>query len=262
MIKKFFVLFFVTLVLVTHFYADSVHSYVTGGNELIVFHNSDDTGIYYDTPWNQVAYNVQIVKVPDTYYVKPGYITVYHSEPNKGAPYGCQWGDSIKVWIKQGSWRWDMPVNAAEFRIWGPTNQAYKQSMLWSHKATSNCTNFFDSVSGGGNPMVIAGHHWLGDLYYYVFFIGVVHDNHPDRYDDSKWRHYLFVARTLNFITFYLQTDNGWQEFNPNTTFPKPLQDINGNVIRSEIPTTSCCETSGFIGSIVLHNKKYYFFLF
>jgi hypothetical protein len=205
------------------------HCFNTNG--VVVCHNPSDESIFYDTPKNEVAYNVQTIHDDGNYY------TIYHAGP-KGK---LRQGDAIEAGVSRGTYTFHMPPHA--YRLWGPQNDP--QSLLDS-----------DGVGGGGNPIVISGHP--GDSYFYVFFLGVSDDDRKRDHAGRNWRHYLLEARTKDFISFDLRTESGWVPFADNVR-PAPLKDTRGDVIRSNTARATN-GTQGLIGSISYVKGTYHFF--
>ena len=231
----------------------SIRCYPTGG--LTVCHDQNDMSVFYNTPLQEVAYYVQTIRDSLNYW------TIYHSNARNKSP--GSFGDSIKVGSLQASYNYLMPPNKS-YKIWG--TQTDGSSILYS----ADGTNSYTSVSGGGNPIAVAGRYWAGDNYYYVFFLGVADDNMNRLAGENDYRHYLLEARTLDFVNFEIKADiNGveqWKQFNdsacqanPASCRPKMLKDINGNIIRSNQAKHPDL-TFGLIGSISIINNTYYYF--
>lgn len=237
----------IVCLLVFAFTLSAQRSFTTGGGEVVIYQNSNDAGVYYNVPSNEVAYNVQIVKINSTKYV-----TVYHGEPNKSTT--ASFGDSVKIGVRNDSNWWLMPT-VKNFKIWShPTD-------IWSILFSSEGTNI-DSVSGGGNPMVT-----LYGGQYHILFLGVTHDSHPQRLNDSGWRHYLLQARTTDFVNMELRTQLNsvmtWKPFNETVdqTWRRPLaHTATDNLGVVSIKPRTYLGTYGLIGSIVKYSDKYYYF--
>jgi hypothetical protein len=213
--------------------ASSVHCFVT--NDIEVCHNMEDFSVFYDTPFTEVAYNVQVIHDASNYYY------VWHAEP-KGKLPGTM-GDSIKTSSTANEpYSFRLPLGA--FRIWGNTSN--KRSLLY----------FGDNVGGGGNPMVISG--ISNDPYFYVFFLGATDDDRTRKLSESKWRQYLLEVRTREFESFEIRTDNGWEPFS-ETSYPAELLDADGKILRSN-NTSGPYDTQGLIGSISYVGGLYHFF--
>lgn len=194
---------------------------------------NEDASVFYATPENEVAYNVQTVHDGDNYF------TIYHSEPNST----FKTGDGIKAGVSRSHYAFKMPPH--KFRIWGPEGDP--ESLMAS-----------TGVGGAANPIAISG--LPGDPYFYVFFLGVNDDERTRDRARSHWRHYLLEARTRDFTSFDLKTDSGWAPFSPAIR-PAPILDSDGAVIRSN-SARLLGHTQGLIGSISFVNGVYYFFYF
>jgi hypothetical protein len=205
------------------------HCFTTNG--VAICHDLRDESIFYDTPKNEVAYNVQTIHDGNAYY------TIYHAEPNGK----YKTGDTIRAGVAHGTYRFHMP--AQRVRLSGPDNDA--QSLLDS-----------DGIGGGGNPMAISG--LPGDTYFYIFFLGVSDDDRTRNQAAGDWRHYLLEARTKDFVSFDLKTDKGWSPFAPNIR-PAALKDTQGEVIRSNTARATD-KTQGLIGSMSFVNGIYHYF--
>ena len=212
-------------------------------NGLKICHNKDDESALYQTPVSEVAYNMQIIRDGQNYYY------IYHGGP-KDLPAGST-GDSIRVAVTN-SYNYRLPYTGVP-KIWGSRTDTV--SRLYSGSG----------VSGGGNPMVIAGKP--GDPYYYLFFITVAKDSPYSQ----EWRHHLGQARTKDFDTFEIRTtENGqdlWYPFSelscsarPDLCRPAAIKDVSGNELRSNHHTRDMHNTAGLIGSMVYHNGLYYYF--
>lgn len=206
------------------------HCFDTNG--VMVCHDPRDESIFYNTPRNEVAYAVQTIHDRGNYY------TIYHSQPKGDA---IRNGDSISAGVSHGAYTFRMPPHA--YRIWGPDNDP--RSLLDS-----------DGIGGGGNPMAISG--LAGDPYFYVFFLGVTDDNRRRDHAAADWRHYLLEARTKDFVSFDLKTQQGWVPF-ADTVEPAALKDTRGDIIRSNTGRT-IDKTQGLIGSISFVNGAYHYF--
>ncbi len=229
--------------------AADLRSYTTNG--LTVSHDAADEGVYYNTPENEAAYNVQIMRSGHQ-----NYFTMFHSEPNKPVGLRCP-GDSIKSGTYSGPFNYTMPGNIG-FRLYGhPTD---KESILYSADGHG-----LDAWSGTGNPMLVKGPK--GDKYFYVFFMAVTDDNRDRDTDDADYRHYLCMARSLDMINWELRTTiKGtpcWKPFGLDVPDewrrPRPVGDVNGNLIRS-VRAAKKPDTQGLIGSICYYNGKYHYF--
>jgi hypothetical protein len=102
------------------------------------------SGMYYDTPDNEVAYNAQIFKRADW----GTWVNVYHGEP-RNLPTMSN-GDSVKT---------------AYATAWAYTLPAPRHYALWAANADQG---------GPANPMLIRGQ----DGYNYIFFIRASGDRH------------------------------------------------------------------------------------
>lgn len=200
-------------------------------NGLRVCHSPADRSVFYDTPPDRVAYNVQTVHDGARYW------TIYHAEP-LGPLRG---GDSIRAGLALGAYRFRMPPHTSQ--VGGVEGDP--ASLLDS-----------DGVGGGGNPMVVSGRP--GDPFFYVFFLGVSDDARVRDHKAGDWRHYLIEARTKDFAAFDIKTAAGWASFTAAVR-PAPSKDANGNVIRSNTPRT-IDKTQGLIGSISYVRGVYHYF--
>lgn len=227
----------------------SVRAYSTGG--VTVTHNTTDEGMYYDTPANEVAYAMSVMRTADN-----RYFTIYHSEPRKTPGMGYP-GDSIKTGIHSGAFDYMMPSDK-DFRLYGhPTD---KVSMLYSPEAHG-----VEGWGGAGNPMVVKGRG--SDSHYYMFFVAVIDDDHDHDLNEADFRHYLCLARSLNMRDWELGVDISgqrvvWKPFRVNSPLadrrPYPLRDAKGKYVRSQVATR--CELSqGLLGSISFYKGTYYF---
>jgi len=108
--------------------------------------------------------------------------------------------------------------------------------------------------------MVVGG--VTGDNYYYLFFLGVLDDDIDRTYGENDYAHYLLEARTLDFVNFYMKTEeNGqqiWKLFNGNVR-PRTLQDVRGLTVMSH-NRYSPYNSFGLIGTVVYINNTYYYF--
>ncbi len=193
----------------------------------------NDESVFYATPENQVAYNVQTIHDGDNFY------TIYHSEPRTH----YKTGDGVKAGARSGPYSFKMPPH--DFRLWGPEDDPV--SLMAS-----------TGTGGAANPIAISG--LPGDPYFYVFFLGVNDDEQMRDLARSHWRHYLLEARTRDFVSFDLMTDAGWAPFSPDIR-PAPVRDTAGAIIRSNSARV-LGHTQGLIGSISFVNGLYYFFYF
>lgn len=202
-----------------------------------------DEGLYFDVPANEVAYNVQIVRLDSG-----GYVTVYHGEPKKspGQP-----GDAVKAAVQPGRFAFTMP-SERRFAIHNDPHDTlsalYSTGPMWG---------------GAGNPLVIKGKGC--DPYFYVFFL-VLTDDDGDRAGED-FRHQLCQARTLDFHDFDLRVLTAgrieWKPFRPDAPAewkrPWLLRDTNGERICSLQPK-GFPHTQGLIGSICFHDGNYHLF--
>lgn len=223
-----------------------------------ICHNSQDESIFYQTPSDRIAYNVQTI-VDDRNPNNLLYITVYHSEP-KGKAAGTA-GDSIRLGTNSNPYSYTMPADT-NYIIWGDRNDT--GSFLYSPPSP-----FTAATSGGANPIMISGPTWENDPYIYLFFLSVEDDDH-DRQDEADFRHYLHMARTTDYQNFELYSNqNGsisWRPYNPTACSQDPtscrpaiLYDSQAKPIRSHNPT-SLDSSQGLIGSMIIINQSYYFF--
>lgn len=216
--------------------------YVSGGG-LIVTHAESDEGLYFDVPANEVAYNVQIVRLDDGRYA-----TVYHGEPKKkpGKP-----GDSIKTALAAGPFDFLMPARR-RFAVFG--NRDDEQPPLYSPP---------DGWGGGGNPTVVKG--LAPDPFYYVFFLALTDDNRD--WSGEDFRHSLCQARTRDFEQFDLlaevegrpQWKPFWGDSAAEWRRPWILRDMTGALIQSR-DATSFHATQGLIGSVCFDEEYYWSF--
>jgi hypothetical protein len=222
-----------------------VQSGTNGGNvtTAVARHQVVDEGLYFDVPKNEVAYNVQIVRLNSG-----GYATIYHGEPKKSAN---KPGDAIKVAFQPGSFSFQMP---AERRFAILSDPADALSALYST----------DEMWGGaGNPIVVKGA--ARDSYYYIFFLALTDDDGNRAGED--YRHALCQVRTLDFREFDLRVELGrrieWKPFRADSPVewkrPWLLRDATGERICSRQPT-AFSNTQGLMGSILFHDGRYYFF--
>lgn len=219
---------------------------VTGGGQLELVYDDRDAWVYFETPDHEVAYNVQIIKA-----AAQRFFVCYHGDPKgKTFPFG---GDSIRCAI--GTSALQMPARRA-YAIFSHFTD--RQSYLYSE---DSLTGF--CCSGGGNPMAVK----VGS-YYYIAFLSVAHDDHPQRRHDAGWRHYLHLARTLDFTDFeLLSVGNRWCRFAEDT----PQEDRRPELLRSGTEAIRSSQarafhggphgpTHGLIGSMVYHDGKVYYF--
>jgi hypothetical protein len=173
------------------------HSYATAGGRLVVCHDPQDEGLYFDVPASEVAYNVQILRRKTE-----GYAIVYHAEPRKAA---IKPGDSVRVATQPIPFRFTMP-DEHPYVLFGDLED--RLSPLYSP---------MDRWNGTGNPMVVQG--LPGDPFYYVFFLAVTEDE--PGWKGVHCRHSLCQARTRDFRAFDLLADfEGrieWKPFRPDS---------------------------------------------
>jgi hypothetical protein len=231
--------------------------FITGGSApLRVCHHPQDEGIYYPTPVNEVAYNVQILKISDTKYVTAAHSETMDSFVNKYP----RVGDSIKVGTVNGRFTYQMPVNM-QFRIWGSLTDTL--SPLY-YRIGGPHKNY--GTSGGANPIMVGGRYWVGDTNIYMFFLGVWDGA---KFGSSDWRDYIFESRTSDFLNYEIVNSKNqfgyltWSSFSMASSDldkrPATLIDKAGNEIKSSLATTPNGAT-GMIGSIVIVDKVYYYF--
>lgn len=207
------------------------HCFQTGG--VSVCHNPQVESVFYRTPENEVAYNVQVIHDGGKYY------TIYHAGP-KGK---YRTGDSIKTGVARGAYTFSMPQSTSQFG--GSDNDP--RSLMDS-----------DGVGGGGNPMTASG--LPGDSYFYMFFLGVSDDGQSRNHAAHDWRHYLLEARTKDFVSFDVKAEKEWMPFKDGVR-PAALKDSRGDVIRSHT-ARSIDGTQGQIGSISFVNGVYHYFYY
>jgi hypothetical protein len=222
---------------------ETTRCYPTAGGQQSVRHAAKDEGLYFDVPTNEVAYNVQILRLG-----AEGYATVYHGEPRKtpGKP-----GDSIKAALAPGACGFTMPA-ARWFAVHSDPHDTL--SALYSPP---------DAWGGAGNPMVVRG--LADDPFYYVFFLSVVDDNHD--WKGTDFRHVLCMARTRDFRQYELLAEvEGRIEWKPYRADapaawrrPWVLRDETGERICSRF-ATDMYRTQGLIGSICFHDGHYHLF--
>jgi hypothetical protein len=231
--------------------ADDSSSYSCG--DVLVSHEAEREGLYYDTPANRVAYNVQIVKIAEA--GSPRYVTVFHCEPrNKGLG---KPGDSIRIGWSEGLFSYKMPAECA-YRLWGVQDDS--QNLLFSADAFG-----VEGWGGTGNPMMVKG--LPGDDYYYIFFLAVGDDDSDRNVQEDDYRHILLQARTRDFIHVDLRADiDGaacWKPFDDvapkQWRRPKPVIDVDGKRVCNRIGRKQGT-TQGLIGSICMANGVYHFF--
>jgi hypothetical protein len=193
-------------------------------------HNRADQSVFYDTPLNEVAYNVEVIHDGVNYY------TVYHSEP-KSRPPGSA-GDSVRAGIST-SYNYSLPRTS--YVLWGSRDP---------HSL---------SASGAGNPMTVAG--LAGDPYFYTFFLGVTSDEHnyrPETWATAIGRIYLLQSRTTDSRSFEVRTERGWMPYSDEAS-PSAIEDVNGEIIRSNVAMPGA-KVQGQIGSISYVDGLYYYF--
>ncbi len=242
---------------------DAQAQYQTGDQtgDLTVSHNTGDEGVYYTPPAGQLAYNVQILRLP------PGgpasYATVYHGEPRK--PAGDGNGDAVKVGLlPAGSpFTYQMP-SSTNFAIWNISDDP--GNMLYSALENDQTGYTGLSWSGAGNPMTVKG--LPGDPYYYTFFISEYDDSGQRATDTgSDYRSYIGEARTTDFVNWQIRSQlNGqaaWNPWNGTESYiyrrASPVTDTSGSALRS-ISATSIQAASPCIGSICYVQGLYYYF--
>lgn len=229
-------------------HAEGPRCFKTGGDAIQVCHNPGDEGVYYATPYNEVAYNTHLVKLADDRYQ-----AVIHAESYLGQ---IRSGDSMKWGAISGTFNYQMP----------PLQQVIHGSVVDKPNAMYN--GYDDNpagVSGAGNPMVIGGRP--GDPYKYIFFLGVKDGSNAN---PNIWRHKLLQARTKDFTSVEIASQNehgqklwvpfGGAEGTPGRR-PNTLLDTSGQEIRSNAGMDAD-HTQGLIGSIVYVNDVYYLFYF
>lgn len=230
---------------------DDSRTFATGG--VVISHDVQNEGLYFDTPAGSVAYNVQIMQIASGRGLR--HATIYHSEPrNKGAG---KPGDSIKLGSTDGDFTFAMP-RTCEYRLWGVQDDP--QSPLFSPDSVG-----LDGWGGAGNPVMIKGSG--GDDYFYIFFLCVSDDNGDRNVHDSDWRHVVMQARTKDFVNVDIRAEvDGqvcWKPFADNVPKqwrrPKPLVDTKGEPLRNTISRKQG-NTQGLIGSICRHENTYFFF--
>lgn len=229
--------------------------YLTGGNSpLRVCHHPTDEGIYYNTPANRVAYNVQIMKLSDS-----DYYTVYHGESKAAFDDNKpRSGDSIKTALANGPFTYTMPPNP-KFTIWGSLLDTTSGLYYGLDVPNANAKG----TSGGGNPIAVMGRGWAGDTTIYTFFLGV---SSPD-FGSNNWRHFLYESRSHDLINTYLKSaacsPDPWCKFDQYATDamrrPMVIQDTANNTIQSN-QSAGPETTTGLIGSIVVINQVYHYF--
>jgi hypothetical protein len=228
----------------------TVRSYATGG--VTVSHHTGDEGRYYDTPANEVAYALSVLRTADDRYV-----TIYHSEPKKTPGQGYP-GDAVKTAIEPGAFTYMMPADK-DFRFYNDVTD--KLSVLYSPEAHGP-----EGWGGAGNPMVVKG---AGrDPYYYMFFVAVTDDDRDRDLQEADFRHYLCQGRLLNLRDWELRTgltSQGpvWRPFRADAPVeerrPYLLKDTTGQPIRSHV-AAKFEDTQGLLGSICRDQDTYYFF--
>ena len=240
--------------------------FLTGGDSLRVCHRSADEGVFYTPSDTQLAYNTQIVALPGG-----DFVTVLHSEAEEQAGYHARTGrlrpgDSIKtgrVRAGSGASPYAAPADLA-FRIWGSLRNP-RSPLFYRY---DNPNSPASGLSGGANPMVVAGRRDAGDPYSYVFFLGVTSDDGQG----SGWRNVLLQARTRDFTAFDLLEAGGrWQPFGAETSLPTVVKDVAGQPIESSHPAPvekgdkenrprGSVITAGVFGSVVRVNGVYHYF--
>lgn len=232
----------------THAQTSESQCYITNG--VHVCHNPADESVFYNTPSDQVAYNVQTLKLADKY------VTIYHGEPY-GKPVGSS-GDSIKSALSIYPYTYSMPTN--NYVIHGLTSDF--ASVLYSDTGS-----IYTSMGGAANPVTVAGRYWAGDQYYYTFFIGVIDDDGDRVAGENDYRHHLYIARTLDFQKYDIKTgESNWIPFSRSycdehvgQCRPATQKDSDGNLIVGSKPNQPDL-LQGLFGSIVILNQKYYYF--
>ena len=239
--------------------------FVTGGGELRVCHAASAEGVYYRPGPRQIAYNTQIIARADG-----SYATVLHSESEDSEHYWqatgrVRPGDSIKAGTSDNPYA--APANLG-FRIWGSLNNP--ASALYTRYDNPNSPA--GGLSGGANPMVVAGRRAAGDPYFYMFYLGVT----SDELQGKAWRDVLLEARTRDFGSFdLLQQDAAhkpvWVTFAGENAAPALVTDTAGHSIVSNDPAPvergdkpdrprGAVITAGEIGSVAHVGDRYFYF--
>lgn len=202
-------------------------------NGVDVCHDKADESVFYDTPKEEVVYNLQVI------HDGPIYHAIYHSNARGGAPGST--GDSIK---------------AGNFTAPYPPRMAAGAFVLFDSNGNPDSPMHRDFIGGGGNPMTVAG--LPGDSFFYTFFVGVAPDSGARDRSGTDWRDVLLEARTKDFVAFDVKTAAGWSPLLSSES-PVVLTDAAGNAIRSNKPHAPSA-TQGLIGSISYVNGLYHFF--
>lgn len=251
----------------------AVHCYLS--NDLRVCHDTDDEGVFYDTPSNMVAYAVQTVKLNSA-----DYLTRFHSGPIGKST--CLTGDSVRGGVHSITHAaYYMPSSISTF-LWGNTqdtaSRVYSGDYLtpigtrlgtkWGYPSTTEICAPWNAWNGAANPMTLFAATG-SDTGMYTFFISTTADDNGHS-DTSTFGHRLHMAYTISGSTYirYGAGSTDWTDQSScattstsSTCRPYTLVDGNSNPIISEAQRYSE-ETVGLIGSMnyVSAAGKYYFF--
>jgi hypothetical protein len=254
--------------------APAAHCFVTAEQTLEVCHSALEEHVLLAPTRIQTAYNVQLVDDGGQAIVAVLHSEAYDLRSYFAATHRLRPGDSIKTGVLRYPHSladYTLPPGDLHYRIWG-TNKNAKSPLYYGFDASDPDK---PGVSGGGNPIVVAGNSANSDRVYYVFFLAVV----SDAGTHNRWRNALLEARTSDFRSFDLMEHDSdgrtvWKRFSGDTSSPAIVTDSDHRPIVSGAPAIServrsgsnrvainrPITTQGLFGSIVKLPEGYYFF--